>query len=140
MNKSSIYYQQVTLLIRMLPLVAQEKVFALKGGTAINLFVRNFPRLSVDIDLAYLPLEPREQALQSVKEALGRLTAKINLQPNLSAVFQDNKYDELRVVVTSDRVTIKIEVSPVARGTLHKAVLMPVVELKKNLGMQRYRL
>ncbi len=52
MNKSSIYYQQVTLLIRMLPLVAQEKVFALKGGTAINLFVRNFPRLSVDIDLA----------------------------------------------------------------------------------------
>lgn len=50
MNKSSIYYQQVTLLIRMLPLVAQEKVFALKGGTAINLFVRNFPRLSVDID------------------------------------------------------------------------------------------
>ncbi|MCS6238718.1 nucleotidyl transferase AbiEii/AbiGii toxin family protein [Shewanella baltica] len=129
MNKSSIYYQQVTLLIRMLPLVAQEKVFALKGGTAINLFVRNFPRLSVDIDLAYLPLEPREQALQSVKEALGRLTAQINLQPNLSAVFQDNKYDELRVVVTSDRVTIKIEVSPVARGTLHKAVLMPVVEL-----------
>lgn len=128
MDKSSIYYQQVTLLIRMLPLVAQEEVFALKGGTAINLFVRDFPRLSVDIDLAYLPLEPREQALKNVKGALGRLTDKINSQPSLSAIFQDNKHDELRIVVTSGRVMIKIEVSPVARGTLHKAELMPVVE------------
>jgi predicted nucleotidyltransferase component of viral defense system len=128
MDKSEIYYQQVTLLIRMLPLVAQEEVFALKGGTAINLFVRDFPRLSVDIDLAYLPLESRELALKNVKAALGRLTDKINSQPNLSAIFQDNKHDELRVIVTSDRVMVKIEVSPVARGTLHKAELMPVVE------------
>ena len=69
MDKSSIYYQQVALLIRMLPLVAKEEVFALKGGTAINLFVRDFPRLSVDIDLAYLPLDSREQALENVKSA-----------------------------------------------------------------------
>ena len=53
MDKHSVYYQQVKLLIRMLPVVAKEKVFALKGGTAINLFIREFPRLSVDIDLAY---------------------------------------------------------------------------------------
>ena len=128
MDKSSVYYQQVTLLIRMLPLVAKEEVFALKGGTAINLFVRDFPRLSVDIDLAYLPLDSREQALENVKAALGRLTDNINTQPNLNAVFQDNKHDELRVVVTSERVTIKIDVSPVARGTLHNAEVMPVAE------------
>ncbi|MCV5342363.1 nucleotidyl transferase AbiEii/AbiGii toxin family protein, partial [Escherichia coli] len=54
MDKDSPYYKQVSLLIRMLPVVATETVFALKGGTAINLFVRDFPRLSVDIDLAYL--------------------------------------------------------------------------------------
>jgi predicted nucleotidyltransferase component of viral defense system len=60
MDRESTYYQQVALLIRMLPVVATESVFALKGGTAINLFIRDFPRLSVDIDLAYLPLEPRE--------------------------------------------------------------------------------
>lgn len=60
MDKDSPYYKQVSLLIRMLPVVATETVFALKGGTAINLFVRDFPRLSVDIDLAYLPLEPRD--------------------------------------------------------------------------------
>jgi hypothetical protein len=51
MAYSDIYRQQVTLLIRTLPYVAEETAFALKGGTAINLFVRDMPRLSVDIDL-----------------------------------------------------------------------------------------
>lgn len=50
MNKDSVYYRQVQLLLKMLPIIANEKMFALKGGTAINLFVREFPRLSVDID------------------------------------------------------------------------------------------
>ena len=50
------YRRQVALLVRILPFVAKEKCFALKGGTAINLFFRNLPRLSVDIDLAYLPV------------------------------------------------------------------------------------
>lgn len=45
------YRDQVRLLLDVLPLVAEEKVFALKGGTAINLFERDLPRLSVDIDL-----------------------------------------------------------------------------------------
>lgn len=72
MDKSSSYYKQVSLLIKMLPVVATEPVFALKGGTAINLFIRNFPRLSVDIDLAYLPLEPRDEALANVRAALKR--------------------------------------------------------------------
>ncbi len=48
------YRRQVALLVRTLPIVAQERCFALKGGTAINLFVRDMPRLSVDIDLTYL--------------------------------------------------------------------------------------
>lgn len=72
MDRESPYYKQVSLLIRMLPVVATEPSFALKGGTAINLFVRDFPRLSVDIDLAYLPLEPRDEALANVKAALQR--------------------------------------------------------------------
>ena len=54
MHKTSVYYRQVALLIQVLPIVAEQAVFALKGGTAINLFIRDFPRLSVDIDLAYL--------------------------------------------------------------------------------------
>ncbi|KDL92868.1 hypothetical protein AE02_04767 [Klebsiella variicola] len=50
------YYRQVALLMQVLPYVAVEREFALKGGTAINLFIRDFPRLSVDIDLAWVPL------------------------------------------------------------------------------------
>jgi hypothetical protein len=57
----------VTLLVELLPLVARESCFALKGGTAINLFVRDLPRLSVDIDLTYLPmLSPRFASLAQV--------------------------------------------------------------------------
>ena len=48
------YRRQVALLVRTLPFVAEERCFALKGGTAINLFVRDLPRVSVDIDLTYL--------------------------------------------------------------------------------------
>jgi len=61
MDKNSIYYKQVQLLMRVLPFVAKEECFALKGGTAINLFIRDLPRLSVDIDLVYLPLEDRDK-------------------------------------------------------------------------------
>ena len=59
MSFSEVYRRQVQLLVRTLPLVAQEECFALKGETAINLFYRDLPRLSVDIDLAYLPLADR---------------------------------------------------------------------------------
>ena len=120
MDKNSVYYEQVKLLIRMLPTVAKEKVFALKGGTAINLFIRDFPRLSVDIDLAYLPIDARDEALVNARSALQRITDNINAQPDVWAVLQDNKSDELRIVVSSRVATIKIEVSPVARGTLHR--------------------
>jgi len=56
MDRSNPFFGQVELLVRVLPFVAKQECFALKGGTAINLFVRNMPRLSVDIDLVYLPL------------------------------------------------------------------------------------
>lgn len=128
MNRHSVYYRQVALLIRMLPVVAEEAIFALKGGTAINLFVRECPRLSVDIDLAYLPLDPREKALATVRRALQRITARINGQPGVTAVLQDNRPDELRIVVSTQAATIKIEVSPVARGTLHEPKRRPVAE------------
>ena len=56
---NDLYRRQVALLIRTIPFVSRETDFALKGGTAINLFVRDMPRLSVDIDLTYLPVKPR---------------------------------------------------------------------------------
>jgi|SRR5690606_23808280 len=79
MKKNSIYYKQVQLLVQVLPLLDSEKCFALKGGTAINLFFRELPRLSVDIDLLYLPSEGREESLKNIRAALTRLSI-LNLQ------------------------------------------------------------
>jgi hypothetical protein len=60
-----------------MPFVNTEACFALKGGTAINFFVRDFSRLSVDIDLVYLPLEDRPTTLQGIDAALQRIATKI---------------------------------------------------------------
>lgn len=74
---TDIYRKQVDLLVRTLPHVADESCFALKGGTAINLFIRNLPRLSVDIDLTYLPIKERNQSLHAIDDALKSIAARI---------------------------------------------------------------
>ena len=73
MAVSEAYRRQVTLLVRVLPFVAAETCFALKGGTAINLFVRNMPRVSVDIDLTYLPVADRGTSLRAIDAAMKRI-------------------------------------------------------------------
>lgn len=127
---TDIYRKQVELLVRTIPYVAEEKCFALKGGTAINLFIRNMPRLSVDIDLTYLPVNDRAQALQEIELALKRIAQRIrNKQPDAhiaeSAPATQKEITKL-VIRTRDRIQIKIEVTPVLRGCVYEPVLMPV--------------
>ncbi len=75
--KNSSFYPQADLLVQVLPYVHTEACFALKGGTAINFFVRDFPRLSVDIDLVYLPVEDRAATLRGINAALERIAARV---------------------------------------------------------------
>jgi len=78
MALSPTFSNQVRLLVATLPQVQKEDCFALKGGTAINLLIRDMPRLSVDIDLAYIPLENRDTSLERIDTALkqiGNLTS-----------------------------------------------------------------
>jgi hypothetical protein len=63
--------------IKMVPLVAPEPGFALKGGTAINLFLRDMPRVSVDIDLTYVPIKNRASSLKEIDAAMKRIAAAI---------------------------------------------------------------
>ena len=87
MDRNSPFFKQGELLIAVLPLVAKQKCFALKGGTAINLFVRDLPRLSVDIDLAYLPLKDREASLAGIDEGLQAIG--VDIEDKLAAqVYQ----------------------------------------------------
>src|ERR1700685_1648074 len=74
-----IYRRQAALLVRILPFIAEEDSLALKGGTAINLFLRDMPRLSVDIDLTYVPIEPFPGSLASIELALLRIAKRIRV-------------------------------------------------------------
>jgi len=120
------YQNQVELLLNVLPVVAREEVFALHGGTAINLFVRNMPRLSVDIDLTYLPLDSgnRDAALQGIFDALERIKANLESQ-GLSVVHQADKY---KLQVSSPKAQIKVEVNSTGRGTLAEPQKMILCE------------
>jgi predicted nucleotidyltransferase component of viral defense system len=111
------YLDQVALLVRVLPEVAREPDFALKGGTAINLFIRDLPRLSVDIDLTYLPVADREASLAAVHDGLDRIADHIEKRHGLKVdrqLLQDGK----RLIISGDSAIVKIEVSPVLRGTV----------------------
>src|SRR3984885_11144438 len=116
---SEVFEAQVALLVRVLPYVATETCFALKGGTAINLFVRPLPRLSVDIDLVYLPIEDRETSLVGIRSALDRIAQKIRKAIPDSVVTDNANANGTLVLVRQRNAQIKIEVTPVLRGTVH---------------------
>ncbi|WP_394885974.1 nucleotidyl transferase AbiEii/AbiGii toxin family protein (plasmid) [Mesorhizobium sp. AaZ16] len=128
MDTASPYYRQVRLLTRVLPLVAAETSFALKGGTAINLFVRDLPRLSVDIDLVYLPMEDRDEALKNIAEALSRIAdAIVKAMPDTEIIRSyEDQADALRLFVSQGSDRIKIELSPVLRGSVFPEELREV--------------
>ncbi|QPC95765.1 nucleotidyl transferase AbiEii/AbiGii toxin family protein [Mesorhizobium sp. INR15] len=133
MDTNSPYYRQVRLLTRILPLVAEEKCFALKGGTAINLFIRDLPRLSVDIDLVYLPMDDRDEALRKIAEALSRIAKAIAKALSDTEIIRsyEDQIDALRLFVTQGGDRVKIELSPVLRGSVFPVELRevsPVVE------------
>jgi len=123
------YRRQVALLMRVLPVVAEEKSFALKGGTAINLFVRDLPRLSVDIDLAYLPVEDRATSLAAIDAALMRIAAAIERRIPTARVTASRLEKEavaIKLIVRSESIQIKIEVTPVLRGCVYEPEARPV--------------
>lgn len=128
------YRAQVALLIRTLPFVAPETEFALKGGTAINLFVRPMPRLSVDIDLTFLPVADRATSLAAIDAAMTRIAERIRAGLPNARVQTTPLIDEgaiTKMVVRAGAAQIKIEVTPVLRGTVYDpgvAVVVPEVE------------
>ncbi|KYG76192.1 putative nucleotidyltransferase component of viral defense system [Roseivirga ehrenbergii] len=114
------YKSQVSLMLQVLPEVAKEECFALHGGTAINLFVRDMPRLSVDIDLTYIPIEDRNTSFQRIAEALLRIKENItNILPSADIQFQK---DISKLQVVNRGVQIKIEVNQTNRGLLEPPV------------------
>ena len=129
MPLSDPYRRQVALLIRVIPLVAAETCFALKGGTAVNLFWRDMPRLSVDIDLTYLPVADRAASLAVIDQTMRRMSASIargTPGARVTPMALQAEHCITRLLVRADGVQIKIEVTPVLRGCVYEPSTLPV--------------
>lgn len=127
---NNIYTAQVELLVGILPYVATQEMFALKGGTAINLFYRDLPRLSVDIDLTYLPIKDRAESLADIDAGLDRIAADIQTQVAGAEAkrIRGGGGGETRVLVRRGGVEVKIETSPVTRGVVNDPDIRQVSE------------
>ncbi len=124
------YRAQVDLILQILPYVAKEEIFALNGGTAINLFIRELPRLSVDMDLTYLPFDTREFAFQNIHDALGRIKESIESAIKGLKVTSVplNGGTDVKLNCQYQNAQIKIEVNTITRGHFLPTRFMQVTD------------
>lgn len=116
---NQVYLDSARLLARVAPLVLVDDTFALKGGTAINLFVRDIPRLSVDLDLVFPDhILPREQALRRINETILQSAARLKKQGFQTHAPVAADSGETKLLVRQGAVEVKIEVNFVMRGTV----------------------
>ena len=108
------YAEKVEVLLRLLPIVMEEKVFAVHGGSAINLFVRNLPRYSIDIDLTYIPLEGREESLAHINAHLMSIADKA--KKAFRGMHIVPKLNTSKLLCEYQRKQIKVEVNQTKRG------------------------
>lgn len=113
------YVETVRLILRVIPSVFSTEVFAMKGGTAINLFLTDMPRLSVDIDVVFLPVRlARDEALSAIAEELRGIRA--NLASTGLVVREAHSADPLesQLLINNGDFQVKVEVNTVFRGSL----------------------
>lgn len=120
------YVDTVRLMLGLAPHVFQQPLFAMKGGTALNIFLHDMPRLSVDIDVVFVDHRTsRDAALSLIQEELRSLAERLEPLGYKSSLLNTNDEDEVKIVVSRDNVSVKIEVNYNFRGTL-----LPVIPLR----------
>ncbi len=132
------YYDQLRLLVQLLSYVRSEECFALKGGSAINLFFRDLPRYSVDIDLTYLPGQDYAAAQRAIGASLGRIADSLSMgSPSFPVTRGEGEAGGAidTLMVGGAGAQVKIEVNPVLRGTVHAVREMSVqASVSKEFG------
>jgi predicted nucleotidyltransferase component of viral defense system len=127
------YQRKADLMLTLLNHVANENCFALKGGTAINFFIHDMPRISVDIDLTYILINDRETALQEISAALDRIANSIKKEIksiSITRIPADQGHD-VKLNCQLRNVHVKIEVNLTTRG-----ILSPVRMMKETPNVQ----
>lgn len=132
MKKDNRYFKQVQWLVRLLPTVMAEKHFALKGGTAINLFVRNMPRLSVDIDLTYLPLEDRETTLKSIRNSLKKIEKELKTKFSEIRMEQESSPEAGKLYIRTPGGEIVVEVNLLLRGSVYPPRMLDLCSMAEE--------
>jgi len=125
MDPGNPYFKQVDMLVQMLPVVAKYDCFALKGGTAINLFVRDMPRLSVDVDLTYIPVNQRDEALAEIDDSFRSLKDDLTkLLPGSHVAGSELAGTKIiyKLLTQLGNTQVKIEISPVMRGVVEEPI------------------
>lgn len=120
---------RLQLLTDLLPVVAAEQRFALKGGTAINLFEHDLPRLSVDVDLTWLPIGDFDGDTRAIEEALRTIAHNLSGPPlrlQVAMPAPEQARTVTRLIASRGRTRVQIETTPVMRGVVHPVRTMTV--------------
>ena len=143
------YEKQVRILLRVLPLIEYDHpengtpFLALKGGTALNFFLWDLPRLSVDIDLAYCPINDRDIALREITASMDRLAERSNKLLHGTEVTLSPSTPVPKVLIRHENVQVKIEPNATIRGTVYEtefARLQPEVVRRFEMDTEVRRL
>ena len=113
------YLDTARLLTQIAPFVFADGTFALKGGTAINLFIRDMPRLSVDLDLVFPDHSlPRDAALARINDAIRQSAERLNARGFQTHALATADAGETKLLVRRGNIEVKVEVNFVMRGTV----------------------
>ena len=130
---NQIYLDSARLLTRVAPLVLVDDTFALKGGTAINLFMRDMPRLSVDLDLVFPDYTmPRAEALKRINEAIRQSVASLKKQGFQTHAPASADAGETKLLVRQGAIQVKIEVNFVMRGTVNRVRMASLAQSARD--------
>jgi len=113
------YADTVRLLLNIAPDVFDNDIFAMKGGTAINLFLRDMPRLSVDIDVVYRPWQiPRDKALEDISQELAAIAQRVERLGVQTRLIRSKDLGDTKLIAENEASQVKVEVNVVFRGTV----------------------
>ncbi len=129
---NNLYKEQVSLLLRILPVIYREEDFAVHGGTAINLFIKDLPRYSVDVDITYIPFGQRDESLAKIDKKLAVISQQLQRAvPGINIRPVPNK-----LLCTLGRSTVKIEVNGIKRGIIGPTIEVPLCgKAQEEFGM-----
>jgi len=128
------YVNTVRLLLNIAPSVFQSKYFALKGGTALNLFIQDLPRLSVDIDVVFTDYAmDRAAALTRIAEELANSKMAIEKLGYAVRILRTKAGDEVKMLVDDDVSQVKVEVNFIFRGTVLPVIELPLTKSTQDL-------